>query len=137
VAVDAAQSGRSCLGSRRSKPAFLRTGNGLHCPWRVRRCVFALSRPSTTFLAKIGQSVSVAPEVLEARGRQFGVAHGVLDVSMAEIRLQGARVGALVGKLKAAGVTEHVWVGLEAKLGRDAQPPWNLNDCSAQWRSGI
>jgi hypothetical protein len=26
---------------------------------------------------------------------------------MAEIRLQGARVGALVGKLKAAGVPEH------------------------------
>ena len=41
---------------------------------------------------------------------------------MAEIRLQGARVGALVGKLKAAGVPEHVRVGLEAKLGRDAQP---------------
>jgi hypothetical protein len=29
---------------------------------------------------------------------------------MAEVRLQGARVGALVGKLKAAGVPEHVWV---------------------------
>ena len=27
---------------------------------------------------------------------------------MAEIRLQGARVGALVGKLKATGVPEHV-----------------------------
>jgi hypothetical protein len=47
--------------------------------------------------------VSVAPEVLEARGRQLRVAHGVLDVAMAEIRLQGARVGALVGQLKAAG----------------------------------
>ena len=41
---------------------------------------------------------------------------------MAEIRLQGARVGALVGKLKAAGVPEHVRVRLEAELGRDAQP---------------
>jgi len=81
---------------------------------------------STTFLAKIGQSASVTPEVLEARGRQFGVAHGVLDVSMAEIHLQGARVGALVGKLKAAGVSEHVWVGLEAKLGHDAQPRHHL-----------
>jgi hypothetical protein len=37
----------------------------------------------------------------------------VLDVAMAEIRLQGARVGALVGKLKAAGVPEHVLVGLK------------------------
>ena len=41
---------------------------------------------------------------------------------MAEVRLQGARVGALVCKLKATGVPEHVRVGLEAKLGRDAQP---------------
>jgi hypothetical protein len=77
----------------------------------------------TTFLAKIGQPASVAPEVLEARGRQFGVAHGVLDVAMAEIRLQGAGVGALVGKLKTAGVTEYVRVGLEAKLGRNAREP--------------
>ena len=45
---------------------------------------------------------------------------------MAEIRLQGARVGALVGKLKTAGVPEHVWVGLEAQLGRDAQPRHHL-----------
>ena len=35
---------------------------------------------------------------------------------MAEIRLQRARVGALVGKLKAAGVTEHVRVRLEPSL---------------------
>jgi hypothetical protein len=41
----------------------------------------------------------------------------MLDVSMAEIRLQGARVGA-VGKLKATGVPEHVRVGLEDKASR-------------------
>ena len=80
----------------------------------------------TTFLAKIGQPASVTPEVLEARGRQFGVAHGVLDVSMAEIRREGARVGALVGKPNAAGLPEHVRVGLEAKLGRNAQPRHHL-----------
>ena len=45
---------------------------------------------------------------------------------MAEIRLQGARVGPLICKLKAAGVPEHVRVGLEAKLGRDAQPRHHL-----------
>jgi hypothetical protein len=45
---------------------------------------------------------------------------------MAEIRLQSARVGALVGKLKAAGVPEHVRAGLEAKLGRDTQPSHHL-----------
>jgi hypothetical protein len=42
---------------------------------------------------------SVTPQALEPRGRQLGVAHGVLDVAMAEIRLQRARVGTLVGKL--------------------------------------
>jgi hypothetical protein len=39
---------------------------------------------------------------------------------MAEVRLQRPRVGALVGKLKAAGVMEHVGVCLEAELSRDA-----------------
>jgi hypothetical protein len=36
---------------------------------------------STTFLAKIGQSASVAQEVLEARGRQFGVAHRNYEIN--------------------------------------------------------
>jgi hypothetical protein len=105
----------------------------------------------TRFVSKlslqIGQSASVAPKVLEARGRQFGVAHGVLDVSMAEVRLQGARVGARtvcwmfrwprypcrvrvsvpwLASWKTAGMPEHVRVGLEAKLVRDAQPRHHL-----------
>jgi hypothetical protein len=45
---------------------------------------------------------------------------------MAEIRLQGACVGALVGKLKAADVPEHVWTRLKAELGRDTQPRHHL-----------
>ena len=53
-----------------------------------------------TFFEKLTRAI----RVLEARGRQFGVAHGVLDFSMAEVRLQGARVSALVRKLKAASV---------------------------------
>jgi hypothetical protein len=39
---------------------------------------------------------------------------------MAEVRLQGACVGALVGKLKAAGAPEHVRVRFKTELGRDA-----------------
>jgi hypothetical protein len=42
--------------------------------------------------------------------QRFFVELHVLDVAVAEVRLQGARVGALVGKLKAAGVPEHVRV---------------------------
>ena len=87
--------------------------------FRARRWAGALLAKRTS--ARPGQQLTI-----EARGRQFGVAHGVLDVSMAEIHLQGARVGALVGKLKAAGVSEHVWVGLVAKLGHDAQPRHHL-----------
>jgi hypothetical protein len=43
----------------------------------------------------------------------------VLDVAMAEVRVQGARVGALVGELKATGVLEHAAVRLKAELGRN------------------
>ena len=38
---------------------------------------------------------------------------------MAEVSLQSARVGALVGELKATGVLEHVAVRLKAELGRN------------------
>jgi hypothetical protein len=62
----------------------------------------------------------------------------VLDVSMAEIHLQGTRVGALVGKLKAAGVSEHVWVGLEAELGLDAGALDHASEaCSAEGCSAL
>src|SRR5258707_9988250 len=82
----------------------------------------------TTFLAKIRQSASVPPEVLEARRRQFGVAHGVLDVAMAEVRLQDARVGALVGKLKATGVPEHVWGRLDPRTRARRSPAGRPRD---------
>jgi hypothetical protein len=45
---------------------------------------------------------------------------------MAEICLQGARVGALVGKLEAAGMPQHVGMRLKAELGRDAEPRHQL-----------
>ena len=46
---------------------------------------------------KLHGSGSVAPEVLEPRRRQFGKAHGVLDVAVAEIGLQRPRIVPLVG----------------------------------------
>jgi hypothetical protein len=39
----------------------------------------------------------------------------VLDVAVSQIGLQGARVVPLVGEREAAGVPEHVRVGLEGK----------------------
>src|SRR4030095_6193354 len=56
-----------------------------------------------------------SPEVLEPLGRQLGVSHSVLDVPVAKVGLQGARIVSLVGKRKAAGVPQHVGVSLEAQ----------------------
>ena len=52
--------------------------------------------------------------------RQLGVAHRVLNVLVPEVDLQGAGIVAFVGEGKAAGMAQHVRVGLEAKLGRRA-----------------
>ena len=57
------------------------------------------------------------PEILEPRRGQFGVADGVLDVTVAQVGLQGARIVALVGQRVAAGVSEHVRMRLETQLG--------------------
>ncbi len=58
-----------------------------------------------------------SPEVLEPLGRQLGVAHGVLDISVAEIGLQRPRIVALAGQREAAGVAQHVRVNLQAQPG--------------------
>jgi hypothetical protein len=57
------------------------------------------------------------PEILEPVRRQFSVAHGVLNVAMAKIRLQGAGVMAGIGEGEAAGVAQHVRVRLEIQTG--------------------
>jgi hypothetical protein len=65
---------------------------------------------------------SVPPEILEPRRRQLGVPHRVLNVSVAEVGLQGAGVVALVGQGITASVSKHVRVRLEAQLGLLARP---------------
>jgi hypothetical protein len=61
--------------------------------------------------------VSTSPEILEPRRRQLGVSHGVLDVAMPQVSLQGARVVPFVRERIAASVPEHVRVRLKAELG--------------------
>ncbi len=56
------------------------------------------------------------PEVLEAVGRELGVAHRVLDVLVTEPRLQGPRVVAVIGQLKAAAMPQHVRMHRERHL---------------------
>ena len=45
-----------------------------------------------------------SPEVLEPLGRQLGMAHRVLDIAVAEVGLQCARIVPLVREREAAGV---------------------------------
>src|SRR5262249_19949063 len=53
---------------------------------------------------------SVPPKILEPVGRHFGVPDCVLDVLVAKVVLQGARVVAIVGELEPTGVAKHVRV---------------------------
>jgi len=64
----------------------------------------------------------VAPEVLEPRRGQLRISNRVLNVAVAEIGLQRARIVPLVGQGITAGVPEHVWVRLEGQLGLPARP---------------
>jgi hypothetical protein len=55
----------------------------------------------------------VSPKVLEPRVGQFGIARRVLDVFVAEIRLQRSRIYSVVGQLVAGRVPQHVRMRLE------------------------
>jgi hypothetical protein len=70
---------------------------------------------------------SISPEVLEPRGRQFGVADRVLDVLVAEVSLQGPGIVALVRQGEPARMTEHVGMCLE--------PEPSLHPCPIQHSS--
>jgi hypothetical protein len=63
------------------------------------------------------------PEILEPRRRQLGVKHRVLDIAVAEIGLQAARIMPVIRELVAAGMPKHVRVRLEAKASRDVGAP--------------
>src|SRR6516225_4206574 len=60
---------------------------------------------------------SVPPKVLEPVGCHVGVPDRVLNVLVAEVVLQGARVVAIVGELEPAGMPKHVRVDREWHLG--------------------
>src|SRR5689334_2017683 len=62
---------------------------------------------------------SIFPEALEALWGQLGIAHGVHDVFVAEVVLEGPSVPAIVGKFVATGMPEHVRMDRELELGCD------------------
>jgi hypothetical protein len=51
---------------------------------------------------------SIVPEVLKALRRKFRVPDGMLNIAMPQVVLNGARIGVLVGQVKAAGVPQHM-----------------------------
>jgi len=75
-------------------------------------------------------SASLSPEIPESSRRQFGVAHRVLDIAVTEVGLQRPRVVALVRQGEAAGVPEHVRVGLEAQTRLSARPLNHASEAS-------
>jgi hypothetical protein len=50
----------------------------------------------------------ISPEILEAASRQFGVSDGVLDVSMAEIKLDRACILTGIRQMEPGPVAKHV-----------------------------
>src|SRR5690348_16217059 len=58
-----------------------------------------------------------APEFLERRGAQFGIANGVLDRAVTEPRLNSPRVIPRIGERIAAGMSQHVDVHRERQTG--------------------
>jgi hypothetical protein len=66
------------------------------------------------------RSQVLAPKVLKAAWRELGVPHRGLDTAMPKVSLQRTRVGTLARQNKACRMPQHVWVHLEADLGRVA-----------------
>ena len=67
----------------------------------------------------VGCASSISKEFLESLRRQGGIPRRILDIAMAEIRLDRARIVTIVGELVAAGVPQHVGVRLDAQVGHD------------------
>jgi hypothetical protein len=66
-------------------------------------------------------SRSVLPETLETIGRQRCVSRRVLDIAVPQIGLQRAGIVTVIGELIAAGVPQHVGMGLDADVGSDGR----------------
>src|SRR5262249_53526205 len=80
----------------------------------------------------------VLPEVSEPVRRQGRVANRGHDRSVAEIRLDGACVVAVVGELEPAGMPQHVGMHEEREFRRDVRPGnYALISGYGQWRATL
>ena len=84
-------------------------------------------------------ATSAPPEVAEAVRRKLRIAHGVLDILVAKVVLQGTSIMPIVGEFVAAGVPEHVrmhWVTVSLPP-IDRGVTWRLLSLRARNRSRL
>jgi len=73
-------------------------------------------------------ALSVLPESIEPIGRKLGVEDGVLDIPVAQIKLDRSGVLAVVGQLVSGRVPKHVRVDRHAQLGSFPGPCDELSE---------
>ena len=61
------------------------------------------------------------PEVAESVRRKLRIAHGVLDILVSKVVLQGTGIVAVVSELVAAGVAQHVRVDWQTASQRSCR----------------
>ena len=79
-----------------------------------RRVLGAMAPPRSAWIKTRKATTSVAlvpPELLETVRPQLCVAHGVLDIFVPEVGLQGPRIVAGICQSEAACMSQHVGVG--------------------------
>src|SRR5262249_7436634 len=67
-------------------------------------------------------SSSIAEKALETRGRQFGIAHGVLNGLVTEVGLNGACIDTVIRELIPACMPQHVRVNLDIEASSTGGP---------------
>jgi hypothetical protein len=73
-------------------------------------CSFSTLEPTSASISK----------KLEPLRRQRGVARGVLNIATPEVQLDRPGIVAIIGELIAAGIAQHVVIGLDTEFGRGA-----------------
>ena len=103
---------------------------------------FSHQRVAGIGLLQKRRSGSVAPKVLEPRRRQFRIAHGVLDVAVAQISVKRPRICLLLAEAKQQASETYRGSAMRAKpsgvglLGPQRDTPMHLSDGFSVFQSG-
>jgi hypothetical protein len=103
---------------------------------------FSHQRVAGIGLLQKRRSGSVAPKVLEPRRRQFRIAHGVLDIAVAQISVKRPRICLLLAEAKQQASETYRGSAMRAKpsgvglLGPQRDTPMHLSDGFSVFQSG-